>query len=206
MSILGKPKFIKQVLSVVNKKRELGQYYIEPFVGNCDFISLVDGKRIGYDSNQNLISMWKLIQEGWLPPKHLTENDYDYINNNNQFMSAHLKGYVDMSITSKLKNKTKLRTEKIELYSRKGYSHIDKILPTIKGVEFIVSDYDKIKIPKNSIIFCNPPKSDKFAWGDFWQWCRDESNAGHQVYILYADAPSDFKRIKEFKAINIFTI
>ena len=37
-------------------------------------IILVSG--IGCDINENIIMMWKGLQNGWTPPKHITKEEY----------------------------------------------------------------------------------------------------------------------------------
>ena len=63
------------------------------------------------------------------------------------------------------------------------------------------SDYRNIKIPKNSIIYCDIPykgskqysTSKDFNHDEFWEWCRDMSKQGHTVFISEYSAPKDFK-------------
>ena len=37
---------------------------VEPFVGGCNIIEKVKGKRIASDSNKYLIALWKGLQQG----------------------------------------------------------------------------------------------------------------------------------------------
>jgi len=56
-----------------------------------------------------------------------------------------------------------------------------------------------LKIPKNSIIYCDPPYEnttkykDSFDHAEFWRWCRDKAADGHKVFISEYTAPKDFK-------------
>ncbi len=68
----------------------------------------------------------------------------------------------------------------------------------IKDVNFVCVSYNKLQIPPKSIIYCDPPYAnttkykDNFDHNKFWQWCRDKTKEGHQVFISEYQAPSDF--------------
>jgi len=69
----------------------------------------------------------------------------------------------------------------------------------------------ELEIPKNSIIYCDPPYAatteyrDTFDQAQFWDWCRQQSKAGHQVFISEYNAPEDFKCIWEKGAKTTFS-
>ena len=78
-----------------------------------------------------------------------------------------------------------------------------KQLPKIQDVEFIHSSYQDLEIPENSLIYCDPPYEgttkykDDFNHTEFWEWCRNKTKEGHQVFVSEYNAPNDFKCIKE---------
>ena len=65
----------------------------------------------------------------------------------------------------------------------------------------IRSSYEDLEIPRNSIIYCDPPYAgttgykDKFNHDEFWKWCRDKKAEGHTIFISEYNAPKDFKCI-----------
>ena len=63
----GKTKLISFLKYHIPKSSDIVGDYIEPFVGGCNTMSQVGGKRYGYDSNPYLIAMWKQLQKGWIP-------------------------------------------------------------------------------------------------------------------------------------------
>lgn len=83
---------------------------------------------------------------------------------------------------------------------------IDKL----KEVEFYCSEYDKLEIPDNSVIYCDPPYqnttqyliSKQFNSVEFWMWCRRMANKGHEVIISEYQSPNDFTCIWEKKVTN----
>ncbi len=79
-----------------------------------------------------------------------------------------------------------------------------KQVPKLKDINFYCCEYHELKIPKNSIIYCDPPyqKTDKtykeknFDHEAFFHWCREQvTNNGCEVYISEYQAPLDFKCI-----------
>ena len=72
------------------------------------------------------------------------------------------------------------------------------------GIDFVFSDYKNIAIPKNSIIYCDPPYQLKnkrykehFNSDVFFYWCREKTKEGHKVFVSEYNAPKDFKCIWE---------
>lgn len=183
----------KKILSIILKNREKNQYYIEPFVGRCDTIHLVDGNRIGNDINPYLINMWESIQSGWIPPKFLNDSDYNYIDTNRYKSSKQLIGYIDLYVTKYVKlNKSKTTFSKVENSSRKGYFDVEHKKSGVLGIQFTNNNYLDLIIPDNSIILCNIPGIQGFDLDIFWDWCRNKTIEGHIVYVVNNIAPDDF--------------
>lgn len=71
-------------------------------------------------------------------------------------------------------------------------------------------NYPEIKIPDNSVIYCDPPYKNKkrytgeasnFNHEDFYDWCRKQSNP---VFVSELEMPSDFEPI--WSAEKVITI
>ena len=98
-------------------------------------------------------------------------------------------------------------------YSLEAHNNVRKQAPKLKGIVFNNLNYWELSIPHKSIIYCDPPYentakykgTDSFNHFLFWQWCRDMSIAGHQVFISEYNAPEDFKCIWEKKVNNSLT-
>lgn len=68
MKYMGsKARIADEILPIILADREPDQLYIEPFVGGCNTIDKVTGKRVGIDINPYLITMWDCLVNGWLP-------------------------------------------------------------------------------------------------------------------------------------------
>jgi DNA adenine methylase len=83
-------------------------------------------------------------------------------------------------------------------------------MSSLEGAVFVCSDYSELKVPKNSIIYCDIPyqgtkqyaTSKNFDYNKFWQWCRKMNKAGHEIYVSEHSAPPDFECIWEKKTTN----
>ena len=70
-----------------------------------------------------------------------------------------------------------------------GKNSLIKQMPALSGVDFICQSYSTIKPKNQAVIYCDPPYAgttkykDDFDHGKFWQWCREMSELGHQVFI-----------------------
>jgi hypothetical protein len=94
MKYIGSKRGIsKYILPIILNNRAIGQAYVEPFVGGCNMIDKVDGYRVGSDINKYLISMWKALQSGWIPPKEITRNMYSKFRDEYKSGNAHAKDY-----------------------------------------------------------------------------------------------------------------
>lgn len=61
------------------------------------------------------------------------------------------------------------------------------------------NDYRSLDIPDGAVIYCDPPYYGTGGYGmdfdhtAFWEWCRQMSNKGHDVYVSEYSAPDDFE-------------
>jgi len=212
MKYMGsKNRIAKHILPIILQNRTEGQYYVEPFVGGANLIDKVDGNRIDSDFNTYLIDFWKAIQSGWLPPDNITLEEYYNIKQNKDsdpkmtlwagigcsYGGKWFGGYInDYKENRRLKNG---RLPNHQLESKNG---ILKQVEKLKGVKFISCNFTQLIVPRNSIIYCDPPYEgttsykDKFDHSVFWEWCRYMKELGHTIFVSEYNAPEDFILVK----------
>lgn len=163
-------------------------------------IDKVDGLRIGNDLNYYLIEMWRSLQSGWIPPDTVTEAEYQYYKKCQDLEDPALVAFIGFCCShSGMYFTGYARCKKGRNYAAEGKRNILKQLPKMLGVELYNLNYFELEIPPNSIIYCDPPYQNTAGYKDgldhthFWQWCRDMSLKGHEVYISEYNAPSDFR-------------
>jgi len=204
MKYLGsKNRIAKHILPIILKNRKEGQFYVEPFCGGCNSLDKVTGNRIGNDSNEYLIAMFKALGNGWMPPEVVTEDLYSMVKSCPDGYNPWMVGFVGFccSFGSKWfggyargKNSKGMPRN----YASESKRYLLNQAPLLDGVIFHSGSYDAFPIPSNSIIYCDPPYAgttgyrDKFDHAKFWQWCREKKAEGHAVFVSEYNAPEDF--------------
>jgi len=210
----SKRRIAKHILPIILRERKENQVYVEPFVGGCNMIDKVDGIRIGNDINKYLIVFWKAIQNGFIPPKHISKEEYYKIKSDKEndwimtiwagiccsYCGKWFGGYMnDYPEGRRLKN------GRLPNHQEEAGNSILKQKDKIKDVTFLNLEYNKIDYPDNSLIYCDPPYEsttkykDDFNHDKFWDWCREMSRKGHTVFISEYNAPKDFECLKEIQ-------
>ena len=204
MKYMGsKNRIAKDILPIILKDRiSEEQYYVEPFCGGCNLIDKVKGNRIASDINPYLIAMYQEIQRGWTPRNDYTEDEYNHIRTHKE-ESPHLAGYFGFALSyggkwfgGWCRDKQGKRN-----YVLEAHNNMLKQIPFIKDIVFANCSYSQIIPPKNSIIYCDPPYKDTtkyhsdFNYENFYNWCREMKNLGHQVFVSEYSMPDDFKCI-----------
>ena len=207
MNYMGsKSKLAKYILPTILKKRKEGQCYVEPFVGGANMIDKVEGHRIGADIHGPLIEFHKAMQTDWEPPKTLTKEQYYAVKASQETSNPALVAFVGFVCSFGSKWWGGFAHNKVGRdYCHEGYKNVTKQAPKLRGVEFYHCNYYELDIPANSIIYCDPPYAgttgyrNKFDSERFYQWCRDMSGKGHQVFISEYSAPADFECIQQIQ-------
>lgn len=211
MKYMGsKARIANEILPIILKNRKQGQCYVEPFCGGCNIIDKVDGFRIASDKNHYLIEMWKGLQNKekypTIIPKDIYSSARDAFNRreNHTFsdfeigwigwMGSYNGRFFDGGYSGKTKHRD---------YIKEQIRNTEKQIDKIKDILFYSCSYDELDIPAKSIIYCDPPykgtkqylSSKSFKHDNFWEWCREKSRSGHEVYISEYEAPFDFECI-----------
>lgn len=214
MKYMGsKARFAKDLLPIILKDRQPGQAYVEPFAGGMNMIDKVDGIRIANDQHEELMAMWHaLIYENWDPPKSVSEYEYRAIKYKQDKYPKHLVAYVGFnSFGGKWFAGYRRDKQGKRDYWAEHYRNITKQVPNLDGVILSCKSYLELEIPDNSIIYCDPPYAsttkyrDGFNHEQFWEWCRQQSKAGHQLFVSEYNAPEDFECIWEKPAKTSFS-
>lgn len=218
MKYMGsKNRIANEILPIILKDRKENQWYVEPFCGGLGTFDKVKGNRIGADKNKYLIAMWKGLQENRDKPMDIPKELYskarnEYNNGTNIEFDDFLIGWIGWMASFNgrffdggYSGKTTTRD-----YIDEQIRNTLKQVELLDGVLFTSKDYFELEIPINSIIYCDIPYKDtkqystskNFNHDNFWQWCRDMANQGHQVFISEYQAPDDFICVWSKKVTN----
>jgi DNA adenine methylase len=210
----SKNRIAKYLLPIILKDRKEGQWYVEPFCGGLNMIDKVEGNRIGADKNEFLIEMWKGLQENRERPykieKELYNKARDSYNKKDYslfdkfmigwigWMGSYNGRFFDGGYSGHSVGKRDYISEQIK--------NTEAQIENIKNIEFVISSYVDLKIPENSIIYCDIPYKDTkqyitskdFDHTKFWDWCRKMSEK-NLVFVSEYKAPNDFICVWEKK-------
>jgi DNA adenine methylase len=215
MKYMGsKARHAKDILPIILEGRSAGQVYVEPFVGGANTIDKVPGTRIASDFNQYVAALWDATANGWLPPKFVSEDDYEAAKTSEDMA---YKGYVGFALSFGGKffggyrrdvAGTKGCVENMKTQSRRAYESFEKQAKNMIGVSVHHADYKKLPIPPKSIIYCDPPYAGttKYATGSFnhkdlWDWCIEMDSMHHKVFVSEYSAPDGWECVWE-KSVN----
>lgn len=201
MKYMGsKNRIAKELLPIILKDRQDGQWYVEPFVGGANMIDKVDGNRIGSDGNKYVIDALRFIRDNInLIPKNkdeFSEDQYKQYKNTD----SEMKGYVGFALSYGGKWFGGWRRDSLGKrdYVKEAYRNALRQNPLLQDIKLVHSSYQELQIPINSIIYCDPPYKDttkycsNFDHDEFWGWCRNKSKEGHKVFVSEYNAPNDF--------------
>lgn len=215
MKYMGsKARFVKDILPIILKDRKPEQWFVEPFAGGMNSICEVKGKRIANDVNYYLIQMWiKLVLLGWTPKK-ITKEIYNDVRTHKNVYPPYFVGWAGFNCSYSGKwfagfaGETITKTGKIRDYQIEALNNVKKQIKKMKGVIFQNKQYYEMKLPRESVIYCDPPYkgTEKYAGSIdhnfFWDWVRYLGKQGHTVFVSEYEAPSDFDCVwqKEVKS------
>jgi len=203
----GKKRIAKQIVEFLNPYIKESKYYFEPFVGSCAVIEKVENiKRYASDKNEYLIDLYIALQNGWIPPKNITEKEYQHVKNNkeeNKPLTAFCGigcSYSGKWFGGYCRDKKTTRN-----YALNAHNTLINQLPKIKDVIFKYKDYKECK-PDNALIYCDPPYSNTtkydlfngFDNNEFWEIVRIWSK-NNLVFISEYIAPNDFECVLEIE-------
>lgn len=214
MKYMGsKNRIAKYILPIILNNRKDNQYYVEPFVGGANLIDKVDGLRIGSDLNNPVIQALRLIRDdiNKIPKNNseFTEEDYKKVKSDG--ISNDLYGYAGyaLSYAGKFYGGWCRDSAGKRDYVAEAHRNAVNQSPKIQGVDLYCASYDELKIPDNSIIYCDIPyknttkyKNEDFNYCFFYNWCKHMKSIDHEIFVSEYQMPSEFKLIwqKEIKS------
>lgn len=214
MKYMGsKARHAKEILPIILKDRQPGQYYVEPFVGGFNTIDKVGGKRIAGDNNVYLIALFRAIQEDWKPPIEVSNEDYILAQRNKNNFEPHETGFIGFGCSYSGKwfggyargNSKNGNPRNYCLESRKN---ILAQYNGLQGIDINCCEYNNLIIPESSIIYCDPPYANTtkyhthFDHDKFWKWCEFMATEGNKVFVSEYSAPVNWRCVWEKRVNN----
>ena len=204
----GKARISKEMARVITETSGGGRTLVSLFCGACSVESKCTefSHIILNDSHEYLIAMLKAVQEGWVPPDAVTEEQYKYIRDHKDEDKA-LTGFVGFGCSFGgrfFEGYARNRTNKnYAAVSKRSLLKDMKTLADKEYAEFICGDYRDLVLPDSCVIYADPPyvntkqiSRQSFDTQQFWDYARETSKR-HLVFISEQTAPDDFVSIWE---------
>lgn len=209
----GKFRVAKPLSKFINSRLKSGQVFVDAFCGSCNVITNIDSdrRRIANDLNPYVIEMWKAVQNGWVPPKQLQEDEYNYIKSNKEENMA-LTSFAGFGCSFSGKffgGYARNGAGGSQKYCENAYNGVLKKAKLLNDVQFYSKSYydllESIDIPDSSLIYCDIPyknttgySTGKFDHEQFYEWAKFWAKK-HTIFIseYKENVPSDAKIIWE---------
>ena len=214
MKYLGsKSKHAKHILPIILANRKENQVFCDVFTGGANIVDKIGGIRIASDINPYLICLLQSLQEGWVPPDSLSQQEYNSLKDHQDLNPLVAFAGFGCSFGAKwfggyargLNSKNEPRN-----YALETKNNLLKQSPNLAGITFTCSSYDDLIVPANSLLYCDPPYfqttkyRDKFDHEKFWQWTDYMINAGHSVFVSEYIAPKSWQCVWEKEVVASF--
>lgn len=163
----GKTRIAKEILPLILADRKEGQYFVEPFCGGCNVTDKVSGSRIANDYNEYLIALFRGLVSGEKYPEQIDRELYndvrDCFRSGSDKYDLGFMGWVGFLASYR----GKFFGGYSGAYWRSNGRYEDRVsesirsimrqIPKLMGVTFCAGDYKNLRIPDESIIYCDPP-------------------------------------------------
>ncbi len=199
----GKEKISKELSAFLESIRLPNQRYVEPFVGGCSVFSKMQGEKVAGDVHPDLIAMYQALQQGWIPPDAVSEEQYKKLKASTT--TSALRGFVGFCCSFGGKWFGGYAREGARNFALNGKNSLLKIVGSIVDVEFVQGDYQMFSGELGSLIYCDIPykgtttyKTAPFEYEKFYAWVREMSESNTVVVSEY-NMPDDFEVVWEIE-------
>lgn len=204
MKFVGsKSRISKQIAPIIQSLIDQNNVviYYEPFVGGLNMIDKINCKvRVGNDIHKELIALWKKLQEGWIPPKTITEEEYQAVRQNPQNYPDYYVGLVGYASTFGSKwfggYARGFKDDKVTPRDipNEAIRNIMKQVPLVQDVKLTCQSYADVDMSSlhGALIYCDPPYRNtteydavsSFDYGRYYDWCREVSKSNILCYRI----------------------
>ena len=184
--------------------------YIEPFMGGCNMIDKVQcSKRLAYDKNKYLVSLFQYLQNGGELPEEVSREQYNdcrvHYKAKDNFYADWFTGAVGFLAGFNGRfydggyGGTSGSGDTFRNYYQESKANILNQMKDLTDVEFAVSDYRELH-PSGCLVYMDPPYAGtkgymtitkEFNHREFWEIAREWSK-DNIVLISEEQAPDDF--------------
>jgi len=196
----GKSRIAKEISNIINYYSN-DKTFVSLFCGACSIESMVVAEhKILNDSHPYLIALLEAVQNGYEMPEQITKEQYYDVKANPDRDMA-LTGFVGFGCSFGAKWWGGYAANNAGTnYAKQAKNSLLRKMENLKDAEILCDDYRNIKIPNDSVVYCDPPyagttgysNTGDFSHEDFWNYMREISK-NNIVFISEIHAPDDFE-------------
>lgn len=214
----GKHRLSKYLLPQIQAYLHSESIYYEPFVGSAAIASKIECKEKHLsDICEPLINMFKALQNGWIPPDSLTEEEYKSIKSKMDFKDP-LTAFAGFGCSFGGKwfggyaRKNDNPTEYQQDYA--GLARSSLIKSISQDMKFEHKSYDQITGVEGAVFYCDPPYQGtlgyqfgkNFSHDQFWRWANQTAEANTVLVSEFYCPDSSWECIWELKRYIVTAI
>ncbi len=192
----GKQRIAKYIVPILQNCMNGRKCFFEPFVGGANIVSKITGNRVASDANKYLIALYQALQQGWVPPDTVTEEDYHRAKNGDY--SDYLRAFIGFGCSFAGKwFGGYARGNESRNYALNAKNSLLQKLKGLHGVVFLHRGFSTFK-PEDCLIYCDPPYIGSTKYGGiddfdhqlFWQTVQQWS-VNNTVFVSEYESPLD---------------
>jgi len=193
----GKSKLAGRIVDAIS--REVGAARVwEPFCGGGAITTQLARTRdyvASTDVHRPLISMWRALQSGWVPPERLTLEQYTRARSLPD--NDPLKAFAGFACSfggkwfAGLARGGQRADGTARDHTNEASRNVRASIPYLGNVHFGRIDFFAVEPRGRMVLYCDPPYADTegykdtalFPHADFWERCRAWHRAGSRVFV-----------------------
>lgn len=191
----GKTRIAKHIAEAILRTGKTK--YTEPFVGGASVLQRVAPQFstvIASDACEDLILLYRAVQDGWIPPSEMSKELYDSLKKSEP---SALRGFAGFGCSFGGKWFGGLIENSPKHGPAMTSRSLQKLSETIGHVSFEHLDYRQAPVDENTVVYCDPPYSgttryssvEEFDHETFWRTVQLWADSGATVLVSEYTCP-----------------
>lgn len=207
----GKSKIAPEIAKVISERMGKNKCFVSLFCGSCSVETKLASQFENVICNDNhyyLMELYKALQNGYIPPDYVTEEEYKRVKQNINSVSPEYAGFVGFGSSFGGKwfggyGKSTKPNGEVRWHSQESKRALLRDIKHLQNVKFTCNDYKDVELLQGCVIYADPPYDgttgygkEKFDSKGFWEYARNISKE-HLMFISEQVAPDDFISVWE---------